>query len=97
MVGIKREAFFAVVAVVVLAGCSGSDEPETVGETAPNIVQPGAPGRPSQTLSPEELEEIEQTPYTKADVAFMKGMIHHHAQALHMTALVPKRSTTRDI
>ena len=76
-------------------GCSGSDEPETVGETAPNIVQPGAPGRPSRTLSPEELEEIEQTPHTKADVAFMKGMIHHHAQALHMTALVPKRSTNR--
>jgi uncharacterized protein (DUF305 family) len=24
-------------------------------------------------------------------------MIHHHAQALHMTALVPKRSTNRDI
>ena len=81
----------------MLAGCGGSDEPETVGETAPNIVQPGAPGQPSQTLSPEELEEVEQTPHTKADVAFMKGMIHHHAQALHMTALVPKRSTNSDI
>ena len=27
----------------------------------------------------------------------MKGMIHHHAQALHMTALVPKRSANNDI
>jgi uncharacterized protein (DUF305 family) len=97
MLGVKREAFLALVAVALLAGCGGSDEPETVGETAPNIVQPGAPGEPSQTLSQEELEDIEQTPHTEADVTFMKGMIHHHAQALHMTALVPKRTTNKDV
>jgi uncharacterized protein (DUF305 family) len=27
----------------------------------------------------------------------MQGMIHHHAQALRMTALVPKRTTWRDL
>ena len=97
MLGVKREAFLALVAVALLAGCGGSDEPENAAVTAPNIVQPGAPGEPSQTLSQEELEDIEQTPHTKADVAFMKGMIHHHAQALHMTALVPKRTTNKDV
>jgi uncharacterized protein (DUF305 family) len=96
--GRKRVPALAVgLCVVALAGCGGSDDPETAGETAPNIVQPGAPGQPSQTLSQEELDAVEPTPHTKADVAFMKGMIHHHAQALHMTALVPKRSTNRDI
>ncbi|MEX1181738.1 MAG: DUF305 domain-containing protein [Gemmatimonadota bacterium] len=30
--------------------------------------------------------------YTEADVAFMTGMIHHHAQALHMARLVPSRT-----
>jgi uncharacterized protein (DUF305 family) len=96
--GRKRDPSLAVVlAVVSLAGCRGSDEPETAAVTAPNIVQPGAPGQPSQTLSQEELDAVEPTPHTKADVAFMKGMIHHHAQALHMTALVPKRSTNHDI
>jgi uncharacterized protein (DUF305 family) len=96
--GRKREPSLPVVlAVVALAGCGGSDEPESAAVTAPNIVQPGAPGEPSQTLSQDELDAVEPTPHTKADVAFMKGMIHHHAQALHMTALVPKRSTNTDI
>jgi uncharacterized protein (DUF305 family) len=27
----------------------------------------------------------------------MKGMIHHHAQALRMTGLVPKRTASRDV
>ena len=35
--------------------------------------------------------------YTKADVEFMQGMIAHHAQALDMTALVPGRSSNRNL
>ena len=81
---------------VALAGCGGGDDepPALVGETAPNIVQPGAPGEPTRTLTPEELAEIETTPHTDDDVEFVQGMIHHHAQALKMTALVPARSSS---
>jgi uncharacterized protein (DUF305 family) len=88
-----------VLVALVLAGCAGGgdDEPTASGETAPNIVQPGAPGQPSRTLTPEELAEIEPTEYTKADVAFMQGMIPHHGQALEMTALVPARSAQKGI
>ena len=78
---------------LVCAGCNtGSGEPEAQGETAPNIVQPGAPGEGTRTLTPEELEKLEQTEYTESDVRFMQGMIQHHAQALRMTDLVPTRS-----
>jgi uncharacterized protein (DUF305 family) len=93
----------AAVALVAPA-CSGGDggdaqatEPVPTGEVAPNVVQPGAPGQPSQTLSEEELASIEPPTYTEADVAFMQGMIHHHAQALRMTSFVPKRSASGDI
>ena len=34
---------------------------------------------------------------TSPDVRFIRGMIAHHAQALEMTALVPARTTRRDI
>jgi uncharacterized protein (DUF305 family) len=89
----------ALLAAVALAGCSGdaSDDSQRQGETAPNIVQPGAPGEPSRTLTPEELATIEPPGHTEEDVAFVQGMIHHHAQALRMTALVPKRSSWSDL
>jgi uncharacterized protein (DUF305 family) len=67
------------------------------GETAPNIVQPGAPGEGTRTLTPAELAELEPPKHTQDDVRFMQGMIHHHAQALRMTSLVPRRSTRRDV
>lgn len=35
--------------------------------------------------------------YTGADVRFMQQMIHHHAQAVQMAALVPSRSSREDI
>lgn len=35
--------------------------------------------------------------YTAADVRFMQQMIHHHAQAVRMAALVPSRSSREDI
>jgi uncharacterized protein (DUF305 family) len=84
----------------LLAGCGGGDDPEaqpTSGEVAPNIVQPGAPGEPSRTLSIEELAALEPEPHVDVDTAFMQGMIHHHAQALRMTALVPERSASNDV
>ncbi len=86
----------SLLALLVLAGCSGAaeTEPATTGELAPSIVQPGAPGEGTRTLSPNDLAELEQTSHTDGDVAFMQGMIHHHAQALRMTALVPERSTS---
>ena len=82
--------------VLVLAGCGGTDG-EPAAETAPNIVQPGAPGDPSTTLSAEQLDAFETPTFGQPDVAFMQGMIHHHAQALRMTALVPTRSAGKDI
>ena len=35
--------------------------------------------------------------YTQADVQFMQHMIHHHAQALEMAALVPTRASRSDL
>ena len=82
---------------LTVVGCSGgSDEPQA-GETAPNIVQPGAPGQGTRTLTPEELENLERTEHTQADVRFMQGMIHHHAQAIRMTDLVPTHTKRRAI
>ena len=89
-------------ATAAFAGCSSDDggaEPaaQAPPETAPRIIQPGAPGETSRELTPEEVATIEAPTHTPSDVRFMQRMIHHHAQALRMTGLVPKRTKRKDI
>ena len=58
----------------------------------PPIVQPGAPGEPSRTISAADASDLAGIRFSEADVNFMQGMVSHHAQALEMTALVAGRS-----
>jgi len=58
-------------------------------------VQPGAPGEPSREVA---AGPAASTPgYAEADIRFMQGMIHHHAQALDMTALLSTRTEREDM
>ena len=56
---------------------------------SPIVVQPGAPGQPTKVLPSATTAKL--PPVTKADVEFMQGMIHHHAQAVEMVALMDSR------
>jgi uncharacterized protein (DUF305 family) len=60
---------------------------------APSVVQPGAPGKSSKVLDPNQAPVGQGEP-TKPDVDFMQGMIMHHGQAVAMTKLLQTR--TRD-
>jgi uncharacterized protein (DUF305 family) len=73
---------------------SGESKDERAQESEGTIVQPGAPGRPTRKLTAAEAEKLEQAKHTDADVRFMRGMIHHHAQALVMTSMVRSRSAS---
>lgn len=72
-----------------LAACAG-------GSAAPAPVQPGAPGEASRTADPAAVQRAGAV-YSEADVAFIHGMIPHHAQALVMTELVEERTATPEI
>ena len=63
---------------------------------APPMVQPGAPGQKSKTLSTGTAAKSLRTP-AEADISFMQGMIMHHAQAVEMTALLRVRSQNKDL
>jgi uncharacterized protein (DUF305 family) len=82
--------------LVLVAGAGGSACRTTGGEPAP-ILQPGAPGQPSRPISSQAATDLSRVSFTEADVRFMQGMIHHHAQALEMTALIAQRSTREDM
>lgn len=61
------------------------------------IVQPGAPGSDITIIESADDLALGSRVYTEADVAFMQGMIHHHAQAVEMVDLIESRSTARDL
>jgi uncharacterized protein (DUF305 family) len=46
-----------------------------------------------QSATPSSGETLAPAAFNDADVAFVKGMIPHHQQAIDMSALVPTRST----
>jgi uncharacterized protein (DUF305 family) len=58
-----------------------------------NVVQPGAPGQPSKTLASDTRAASPNL--SPADIAFMQGMIMHHAQAVEMTALIDARTDNK--
>ncbi|MGB3807991.1 MAG: DUF305 domain-containing protein [Erythrobacter sp.] len=61
------------------------------------IVQPGAPGQDSRTLTADEATQLASASYTRADVRFMQHMIVHHAQALEMSELAADRTNQEDV
>ena len=65
--------------------------------TEPKIVNPGAPGKPTENIDPETAIAIANTSYTNADVSFLQGMIVHHNQALIMSELAPTRTNSPSI
>jgi uncharacterized protein (DUF305 family) len=84
----------AVVFVTALACASCGGAPA---RSRPPIVQPGAPGEAGRVIASGTTGELPQPHYTAADVKFMQGMIHHHAQALDMTALLATRTASEDM
>src|SRR5579871_5174593 len=77
------------------AAMLSGQQPESGGGTVP-IVQPGAPGHPGKSLSPESARVIPRPP-TDDDTNFMQGMIHHHSQAVEMTDLMKTRTHNKDL
>ena len=73
-----------------LIGCLGWGQP------AP-IVQPGAPGKPGTSVSAAAATRLGVRTPVAADVEFMQGMIHHHAQAVEMVDLLRTRGLRKDL
>ena len=60
-------------------------------------MQPGAPGEASRVVGAEQARDLSKVGATPADVKFMQGMIHHHAQAIDMTELLKTRTDSEDM
>jgi uncharacterized protein (DUF305 family) len=86
-----RQLVAAVVFSTFLSPLSRSQQDSS----KPAVVQPGAPGAPSKTLPSSTHATL--PPWTAADVAFMQGMIHHHSQAVEMTAMISSHTQNKEL
>jgi len=82
--------FSATFAAIAVLPASAQDPP-------PAVVQPGAPGQPTRTLTPEQAAALGSPTYVDADVQFMQGMTFHHAQALEMTRLLSMNTQSAEM
>lgn len=87
----RRAAF--TFAVLLLSAAAASGQPASQSAT---IVQPGAPGQNSRTLTRETAAPTPRAP-APADISFMQGMIMHHSQAVEMTDLLRTRGRSPDL
>jgi uncharacterized protein (DUF305 family) len=93
--GWRRPAFSGVLLVAVLAATFSPARAQQTGPSAPVVVQPGAPGKPTKVLPPSTRGTL--PPLSPADIAFMQGMIMHHAQAVEMAALISSHTENKDL
>jgi uncharacterized protein (DUF305 family) len=84
-------------ASLAAAACQrAASDPAKAAPPPVQAVQPGAPGEPSKDVAPGTAAAPVAT-HTRADVRFMQEMIHHHAQAIEMVALLKTRTKRPDL
>lgn len=81
-------ARFVPAALLLLSAATAFGQSGPSASDSPKIIQPGAPGQPGKTLTPETAAAARRLP-AQADIEFMQGMIMHHSQAVEMTDLMP--------
>ena len=94
--------FAVLCGLIVLAGASAPADffcpianAQQAAPSAPVIVQPGAPGKPSKRLPASTTAQLPSR--SQADVEFMQGMIMHHAQAVEMTAMIASHTQNKEL
>jgi len=88
-----NKLIFSGTALLLAVGLSAACKTANPGSaTGTKILQPGAPGQQTRTITTAEATDLSKVGATAADVKFMQGMIGHHAQAVEMVALIADRS-----
>ncbi len=86
----------AVTLLMLVAACSEQSTPEDDRTAARSeILQPGRPGEPMETLDPDTT--LSSEPASQGDKMFVQMMVPHHAQALDMCELARTRAQDEQV
>ena len=91
MKALLRGTMAAVGAAMLAAGCASAPP------AAPPQTPAAAPATPAGSTLHPTPPGLGQFPYSDADVAFMSGMIPHHAQAVIMAGWAPSHGARHDV
>jgi uncharacterized protein (DUF305 family) len=94
---VPNRLLYGLTAAFLAVGAASGCRSTRTGAAGPAIVQPGAPGQPTQSISPTAAADLSHVHATAADISFMQGMIGHHAQAIEMTNLLATRTESEDM
>jgi uncharacterized protein (DUF305 family) len=83
-------------ALLFISAATASDQQANSPSGGVPIIQPGAPGQSSKIL-PASTKIVTSRAPLDEDIAFMQGMIHHHAQAVEMVDLLRTRTRNRKL
>lgn len=83
-----RNSGITLLATMLIAACA------TVSESAPPGESASSPTPSEAVMARAARADSVRQYYTRADVAFMTGMIHHHAQALVMARMAPSHGAS---
>jgi uncharacterized protein (DUF305 family) len=93
--GFRASSAAALLVAPCLVLCASTNRAHAQQNSAPAVVQPGAPGEPTAKLPADTHATL--PPISRADVDFMQGMIMHHSQAVEMTALIPSHTENKQV
>jgi len=82
---------FCLLVLATVAACKTAGGGSSAGT---RILQPGAPGQDTKTISTAQATDLSKVGATAADIKFMQGMIGHHAQAVEMVDLLMTNSNS---
>ena len=83
--------FLCFLLLTTVAACKTAGGGSSAGT---RILQPGAPGQETKTISEAQATDLSKVGATAADIKFMQGMIGHHAQAVEMVDLLMKNTNS---
>ncbi|MDX2545714.1 DUF305 domain-containing protein [Streptomyces sp. WI04-05B] len=97
-----RPALPVLALTLALGACDSTPSPDANARaakaTGPSVIAPGLPGEAARTLSPEEAKaQLPDDSPNSADISYARRMIEHHAQAIEITELVPKRAQSTPV
>ncbi|WP_405813611.1 DUF305 domain-containing protein [Streptomyces sp. NBC_01390] len=97
-----RPALAVLALTLALGACDSTPSPDASARaakaTGPSVIAPGLPGEAAKTLSPEEAKaQLPDDSPNSADISYARMMIEHHAQAIEISELAPKRALSTPV